>query len=211
MKNLSLSQQFLLFTMNRQGKISSLNHNVGMCLVMAGLLDLKEIHVIDLAQKEIILLTNELPEDLDYLDCLMDKIIHLKKKRIDKLAIEYGGTFFERDLKQLVSQIRDSLIDRKEIIIETDGKALAYLAKERTIAQLVARLENLNELDCGGLTLAILLKKATYLKKYLDKPERKELEVKIKKAKQDPITKQTQIMISQLYWLVGSLVAVSFI
>ena len=35
MNNLSLSQQYLLFTMNRQGKISSLNYYVGMCLVMA--------------------------------------------------------------------------------------------------------------------------------------------------------------------------------
>lgn len=54
MNNLSLSQQYLLFTMNRQGKISSVNYYVGMSLVMAGLLDLQKTGVIELDKKEII-------------------------------------------------------------------------------------------------------------------------------------------------------------
>ncbi|MFM2490420.1 hypothetical protein ABW365_23410 [Enterococcus avium] len=79
MNNLSLSQQYLLFTMNRQGKISSLNYYVGMCLVMAGLLDLQKANVLELNNKEVILLSNELPEDLQYLDCLLEKITGLKR------------------------------------------------------------------------------------------------------------------------------------
>ncbi|MFQ7236462.1 MAG: hypothetical protein ACLRPU_16430, partial [Enterococcus hulanensis] len=180
MKNLNLSQQYLLFTMNRNGKISSINYYVGMCLVMAGLLDLQEAQVIELDQKEIIILTDQLPDELEYLNCLFEKITQLKKKRIDKLATAYGATFFEKDLKLLVAQTRNSLINLREITVETDGNTLSYLAKEKTIAQLVARLENLNQLDHDGLKLAILLKKSSYLKKYIEKPERKMLEAKIK-------------------------------
>ncbi|MBU5582856.1 hypothetical protein KQJ29_23695, partial [Enterococcus sp. S181_ASV_20] len=99
MNNLSLSQQYLLFTMNRQGKISSLNYYVGMCLVMAGLLDLQKANVLELNNKEVILLSNELPEDLQYLDCLLEKITGLKKKRIEAIANAYGTTFFEKDIK----------------------------------------------------------------------------------------------------------------
>ena len=194
MKNLNLSQQYLLFTMNRNGKISSINYYVGMCLVMAGLLDLQEAQVIELDQKEIIILTDQMPEELEYLNCLFEKITQLKKKRIDKLATAYGATFFEKDLKLLVAQTRNSLIDLREITVETDGNTLSYLAKEKTIAQLVARLENLNCLDYDGLKLAILLKKSSYLKKYIEKPERKMLERKIKDVKHDPVAKQTQVM-----------------
>lgn len=211
MKNLNLSQQYLLFTMNRNGKISSINYYVGMCLVMAGLLDLQEAQVIELDQKEIIILTDQLPEELEYLNCLFDKITQLKKKRIDKLATAYGATFFEKDLKLLVAQTRNSLIDLREITVETDGNTLSYLAKEKTIAQLVARLENLNQLDHDGLKLAILLKKSSYLKKYIEKPERKMLEAKIKEVKSDPVAKQTQVMISQLDWLMGAMVAITAI
>lgn len=206
MKNLSLSQQYLLLTMNRQGKISSLNYYVGMCLVMAGLLDLQSAGVIELEQKEIIILTDDLPEELAYLDCLLDKIITLKKKRIDKLAVAYGGTFFEKDLKQLVAQVRGSLIMLDEVKVMSDT---SYLAKESTIAKMVARLENLNQLDYDGLKLAILLKKSSYLKQYIEKEERKKLEAKIKEAKKDPVSQQTQTMISQLDWLVGSLVVIT--
>ncbi|MBO0412576.1 hypothetical protein JZO81_16030 [Enterococcus hulanensis] len=209
MKNLNLSQQYLLFTMNRNGKISSINYYVGMCLVMAGLLDLQEAQVIELDQKEIIILTDQLPEELEYLNCLFEKITQLKKKRIDKLATAYGATFFEKDLKLLVAQTRNSLIDLREITVETDGNTLSYLAKEKTIAQLVARLENLNCLDYDGLKLAILLKKSSYLKKYIEKPERKMLEAKIKEVKSDPVAKQTQVMISQLDWLMGAMVAIT--
>ncbi|WP_137665357.1 GPP34 family phosphoprotein [Enterococcus hulanensis] len=209
MKNLNLSQQYLLFTMNRNGKISSINYYVGMCLVMAGLLDLQEAQVIELEQKEIIILTDQLPEELEYLNCLFEKITQLKKKRIDKLATAYGATFFEKDLKLLVAQTRNSLIDLREITVETDGNTLSYLAKEKTIAQLVARLENLNCLDYDGLKLAILLKKSSYLKKYIEKPERKMLEAKIKEVKSDPVAKQTQVMISQLDWLMGAMVAIT--
>ncbi|MBO0452740.1 MULTISPECIES: GPP34 family phosphoprotein [Enterococcus] len=211
MKNLSLSQQYLLFTMNRNGKISSINYYVGMCLVMAGLLDLQEAQVIELDQKEIIILTDQLPEELEYLKCLFDKITQLKKKRIDKLAVAYGTTFFEKDLKLLVAQTRNSLIDLREITVETDGNTLSYLAKEKTIAQLVARLENLNCLDYDGLKLVILLKKSSYLKKYIEKPERKMLEAKIKEVKGDPVAKQTQVMISQVDWLMGALVAITVV
>lgn len=209
MKNLNLSQQYLLFTMNRNGKISSINYYVGMCLVMAGLLDLQEAQVIELDQKEIIILTDQLPEELEYLNCLFEKITQLKKKRIDKLATAYGATFFEKDLKLLIAQTRNSLIDLREITVETDGNTLSYLAKEKTIAQIVARLENLNQLDHDGLKLAILLKKSSYLKKYIEKPERKMLEAKIKEVKSDPVAKQTQVMISQLDWLMGAMVAIT--
>lgn len=209
MKNLNLSQQYLLFTMNRNGKISSINYYVGMCLVMAGLLDLQEAQVIELDQKEIIILSDQLPEELEYLNCLFEKITQLKKKRIDKLSTAYGATFFEKDLKLLVAQTRNSLIDLREITVETDGNTLSYLAKEKTIAQLVARLENLNCLDYDGLKLAILLKKSSYLKKYIEKPERKMLERKIKDVKHDPVAKQTQVMISQLDWLMGAMVAIT--
>lgn len=209
MKNLNLSQQYLLFTMNRNGKISSINYYVGMCLVMAGLLDLQEAQVIELDQKEIIILTDQLPDELEYLNCLFEKITQLKKKRIDKLATAYGATFFEKDLKLLVAQTRNSLIDLREITVETDGNTLSYLAKEKTIAQIVARLENLNQLDHDGLKLAILLKKSSYLKKYIEKPERKMLEAKIKEVKSDPVAKQTQVMISQLDWLMGAMVAIT--
>lgn len=206
MKNLSLSQQYLLLTMNRQGKISSLNYYVGMCLVMAGLLDLQSASVVELNQKEIIILTDELPDELAYLNCLLDKIMTLKKKRIDKLAVAYGGTFFEKDLKQLVAQILGSLIELNEVSMISDT---SYLAKENTIVKLVARLENLNQLDYDGLKLAILLKKSSYLKQYIEKEDRKKLEAKIKAAKKDPVSQQTQTMISQLDWLVGSLVVIT--
>lgn len=209
MKNLNLSQQYLLFTMNRNGKISSINYYVGMCLVMAGLLDLQEAQVIELDQKEIIILSDQLSEELEYLNCLFEKITQLKKKCIDKLATAYGATFFEKDLKLLVAQTRNSLIDLREITVETDGNTLSYLAKEKTIAQLVARLENLNQLDHDGLKLAILLKKSSYLKKYIEKPEQKMLERKIKDVKHDPVAKQTQVMISQLDWLMGAMVAIT--
>ncbi|MGM0166749.1 hypothetical protein IGI39_001711 [Enterococcus sp. AZ135] len=209
MNNLSLSQQYLLFTMNRQGKISSVNYYVGMCLVMAGLLDLQKTGVIELDKKEIIVHSQDLPTDIQYLDCLLEKVISLKRKRIEKIATAYGATFFEKDLKQLVSQIRSSLIDADEVAVKNDSTSLAYIAKEVTISKIVARLENLNQMDHDGLSLAILLKKSSILKKYIDKDVRKVLDMKIKKVKKDPVSQQTQTMLSQLDWLVGSLVVVT--
>ena len=171
----------------------------------------QKANVLELNNKEVILLSNELPEDLQYLDCLLEKITGLKKKRIEAIANAYGTTFFEKDIKQLVSQIRDSLIEAEEVSIKKDSHALAYIAKEETVAKLVFRLENMNPLDRDGLTLAILLKKSSILKKYIEKENRKILEAKIREAKNEPVSKQTNTMISQLDWLVGAMATITIV
>ena len=141
----------------------------------------------------------------------MEKITGLKKKRIEAIANAYGTTFFEKDIKQLVSQIRDSLIEAEEVSIKKDSHALAYIAKEETVAKLVFRLKNMNPLDHDGLTLAILLKKSSILKKYIEKENRKILEAKIREAKNEPVSKQTNTMISQLDWLVGAMATITIV
>jgi hypothetical protein len=97
------------------------------------------------------------------------------------------------------------------VSIKKDSHALAYIAKEETVAKLVFRLENMNPLDRDGLTLAILLKKSSILKKYIEKENRKILEAKIREAKNEPVSKQTNTMISQLDWLVGAMATITIV
>ncbi|MDT2391872.1 hypothetical protein ACO0KD_15595 [Enterococcus avium] len=76
---------------------------------------------------------------------------------------------------------------------------------------MVFRLKNMNPLDHDGLTLAILLKKSSILKKYIEKEKRKILEAKIREAKNEPVSKQTNTMISQLDWLVGTMATITIV
>ena len=66
----------------------------------------------------------------------------------------------------------------------------------------------MNPLDHDGLTLAILLKKSSILKKYIEKEKRKILEAKIREAKNEPVS---NTMISQLDWLVGTMATITIV
>ena len=88
MKDLSITQEYMLCAMNEKGKISGFDTNKLVCMVAAGLLELQMADCIRLEKKKV-MVTNSLPENKAYLHPLYDFINQGRPVKVEKI-IEIG-------------------------------------------------------------------------------------------------------------------------
>ena len=79
MKTLSVTQEYTLCALKENGKIPLLKSTeITVCLVMGGLLELLEQHVVHWDEKDRLILGEALPESLGYLRPLYEQITDRK-------------------------------------------------------------------------------------------------------------------------------------
>ena len=121
MKDLSITQEYMLCAMNEKGKISGFDTNKLVCMVASGLLELQMADCIQLEKKKV-MVTNSLPENKAYLHPLYDFINQGRPVKVEKIIEEYNYSFSDKKLKDFMGAVGDSLADIGRVsITESNG------------------------------------------------------------------------------------------
>lgn len=202
MKDLSITQEYLICVVNEKGVLSPYNSKAVVCMVVSGILEMQLEHCISIEDEKIIV-CGELPEHIGYLKPLYDAINQHKAVKIKTIIGNYlisltGG----KKQRELFNELMDSL--KKADVVEPIktgllGKKENFVPKKEVITSIVEKLraELLEEGEVSEevIVLTALLENADCLKKYFSKFEQKELKNKIKEIKNSEAGTTTKEMI----------------
>ena len=187
MYNLSLSQQFLMFAVNKQGKISSLDTRTWVCCVTSGVIDLHLNDCVSISDEKrpTVSTTAELPSTLHHLLPIYQRISEKGPIKLNKLVEQYMmGRSGPR------TQLFDSL-----------GNSL--VAAETSSTDAPTR---------NTVILATLLERSKLLKEYFSRDERARIKDMVKKhadSQADTLIKKTIAHIDALITLLITSASVS--
>lgn len=110
MKDMTLSQEYLICAVNEKGKIGSMNIEKVVCLLAAGLLELQLAECITMDQKAATV-TAPLPQEKEYLRSLYDDIASGKggSIKMDKLLESYTYSLSSKQVRALMGGIGGEL------------------------------------------------------------------------------------------------------
>ena len=190
MKDLSITQEYLICALNDKGRLSSYNLNLAACFVGAGLMELQLEGCISMDQK-MIKITKELPEEMAYLKPLYEEINAEKAIKIEKVIDNYMITFTDKALKALVQSVKDSLKEsgmmtqvQVGLINKKEEYAPSKEARTAVVEKIRAELLEDGEITEDVVILTALLDKANCLKEYFSKFEQKELKNRMQEIRE---------------------------
>lgn len=189
MKYLSITQKYMLCTLNEKGSLPSCNPNAVACLIISGLLEMQLAKCISINDKKVSV-NAELPEHMTYLTPLYNVINQGKPIKTEKAVETYTIAFTNKKLYELVDALMDSL--KKADAVEPAKTGLlgnkdSYVPKKNVVKDIIeiirAELLDDGKISEDVITLTALMDKAGNLKNYFSKYEQKELRNKIEAIK----------------------------
>lgn len=198
MKNLSLTQQYLLCVLKKNGKISSMGMEKILCLSASGVLELLMDEVLAFDGKKLIV-SRALPEEKRYLYPVYEVIKKKQPVKFEEIVEYFSFSLTSQHSNELVEAIGDSLalIDcvQKEKGGVFGGKNL-YLPNETDVDCIVqsirAELLEDGEISEDVVALTALLNKSGDIQKYFSAYEKKDLKKRLKEMKDNPQNKMIQ-------------------
>ena len=190
MKDLGITQEYLLCTLNEKGRIPSLGVEKTVCLVAAGLLELALEGCVSLESRGALFskvqVCAPLPAGREYLAPLYRFLSAGKPVPLDKLATEYCYTVTDKRWNELLGSVGGSLA-ALGLVQEEKGGLLGgrqcVLPRREAVALVVDKMRA-ELMEDGPVTdetvlLVNLLDKSGSLKTYFSKFERAELKEKL--------------------------------
>lgn len=206
MRDLSITQEYMICTVNNKGALPAANPKVGVCLVVAGLLELQLEKCISMGDK--VTVCAELPEHMSYLKPLYDVINQKKPMKAQKVVETYYASFTGKKINMLLDALTESL--KAAGVVEPVkaglfGNKEGYVPKKEVITGIIekirAELLEDGEVSEDVAALTVLLDKSGQLKEYFSKYEQKDL-----KGRLDAIRKsETGTTVKDLLWYIDSL------
>ena len=199
MKDLSLTQKYLICTVNEKGALPGYNQKMVACLIVSGLLETQMAKCISISDKKITVCT-ELPEHMEYLTPLYNVINQGKPIKAEKAVETYTIAFTNKKLYELIDSLTKSL--READVVEPVKTGLlgnkdGYAQKKEIVMGIIekirAELLEDGEISENVIALTALMDKAGNLKDYFSKYEQKELKGRIeaiKKSKAGTLAKE---------------------
>ena len=204
MRDLSITQEYMICTVNNKGALPAANPKAGVCLVVGGLLELQLEQCISMDDKKVVTVCAELPERMFYLKPLYDVIHQGKPMKAQKIVETYVSSFTSKKLNMLLDALMESL--KAADVVEPVkaglfGNKEGYAPKKEVITGIIekirAELLEDGELSEDILALTILLDKSGQLKEYFSKFEQKELKGKLNAIRKSKV--------KDLLWYIDSL------
>lgn len=198
MKNLSLTQQYLLCVLKKNGKVSSLGMEKILCLSASGVLELLMDEVIAFDGKKITVYCS-LPEEKRYLYPVYEVIKKKQPVKFEEIVEYFSFSLTSQHSNELVEAIGESLAligcVQKEKGGVFGGKNL-YIPNETDVDCIVqsirAELLEDGELSEDVVALTALLNKSGDIQKYFSAYEKKDLKKRLKEIKDNPQNKMIQ-------------------
>lgn len=189
MKDLSITQEYLICTVNGKGILPGYNQKAVACLIVSGILELQLERCILLKDKKISVCA-ELPEHTAYLRPIYDVINQGKPVKAEKVVETYTIAFTNKKLNELVDILMDSL--READVVEPVKNGLlgnkeGYAPKKDVVTGIIEKIRSElledGEISEDIVALTALMDKAGNLKDYFSNYEQKELKKKIETIK----------------------------
>lgn len=194
MRDLSITQEYLICAMHGKGKISGFNVEKLVCVVASGLLELKMENCIVLEKKKV-RVTGELPAEKMYLKPLYNFINQPKPVKIEKIIEEYNYSFSDRKLRELIGAVGTSLEEMGLVSITESGinsKRKNYVPTKQAVHYVV------------DLIRSELLERSKIMKEYFSSFEQKEIRHKLKEI----VNSDSGLLIKEMIDYIENLIAI---
>ena len=187
MKDLTITQEYMICALNEKGKMSEmLGVEKIVCFVASGLLEMKLEGCIAMEKKKVCVIS-DLPEKLAHIKPLYDYINRCESVKIEKIIEEYTYTFTDKRFYELVDSVGKSLAEinmAEEIEKGILGKRKYYIPTKDAVHYVIDMIRS-ELLEEGEITedivlLTILLAKGKIIKKYFSEYEQKEMKLRLK-------------------------------
>lgn len=194
MKDITLSQEFLLCVLNKKGKISTFSGNYVPALTAAGVVELVQAGLVAIEHKKASIFA-PLPAEAAHLRQLYDYIEQKQPITLENIVGHFNFSFSQKAANGLFADIKQALADNGCLCEVADkpllGDEKTVLAPDSACVDAVIQkiraelLEN-GPLDESTIALAALFEKTQLLKTYFSKYESDTLKQRIKEIKKDP-------------------------
>lgn len=195
MKDLSITQEYMICTVNGKGTISSYNQKAVACLVVSGLLEMELAKCISINDKKVSVCA-ELPEGMAYLKPLYNVINQDKPMKIAKVIEAYTNKkLYELEDALMASLQEAGVVEpvKAGLLGNKDSYAPQKDIVTGIIEKIRAELLEDGEISEDVIALTALMDKVGNLKDYFSKYEQKELKNKmeaIKKSEAGTLAKE---------------------
>lgn len=207
MKDLSITQEYLICAVNSKGKISGFGSENLICLIASGLLELQLEGCIKIDKKKVTVMNN-LPEERLYLKPLYDFVNQQKPVKLEKVLEAYNYSFKDRGY-ELVNSIGASLKDLDLVEVTCAGifgNKNAYIPNSNAVHYVVdmIRAEFLEDVEVTEdiASLIILLDKSKLLKIYFSEYEQKEIKKKLKEITNSDTGKSIKDIVNTVEYMI---------
>ena len=191
MTTLSLTQEYVLYSLTEKGKIPFMNAAAQVCILAAGLLELLDAGCIRMDDEKRIHIAAELKPEFSYLESLYLWLKYAKPMTVEKIAEEYSYSLNGKKLRVLTNAVSDSLVALDCASFEQGGfdKKHYYIPDQDAVDDILDKIRTqiLEKKDPDRHTymLVYLLEKSRQIKRYFSIEDKNQIKIKrreIKKA-----------------------------
>ena len=189
MTTLSLTQDYVLYSLTEKGKIPFMNAAAQVCILAAGLLELLDAGCIRMDEEKKIHIATELKPELSYLESLYLWLKDSKPMTVEKIAEEYTYTFNGKKLRVLTNAVGDSLVAQGCATFEQGvfDKKHYYLpdpdALDELLDKIRTRILEKKDPDRHTYMLIFLLEKSRQIKRYFSIEDKNQIKIKRREIK----------------------------
>ena len=189
MAPLTLTQEYLICTIDKKGSLPSYSQETAACLIISGLLEMEAESCISVVGKKIAV-RGKLPENLSVLAPLYHTLRKKRPTKLQKILDRYLLSCSRKRLRALSASIMAPLREENlavSVFFRANQKKGTICPHKRSAGTGHSKIRQ-ELLENAPLTentaaLALLLNKAGCLKHYFSKQERKELKIRLKRLK----------------------------
>ena len=200
MKDLSLTQKFLLCILGDKGKISSFHFEKNICVAVCGVTELFMDGIVKLDGKNLTV-RKELPEEKRFLRPVFQLIERKQPVKFEKVIESFSVSITDKKMDELIEGIEDSLEKagcvRKEKGGLFGGKNV-YIPDPKVVDCIIKniRAEILEEgrLSEEVVALTALFHKSGDLARYFSAYEKKDMKKRLKEIKENPENEEIKRM-----------------
>lgn len=210
MKDLSISQEYVLCSLNEKGKFPALSTEIPVCVLAGGLIELLASNCIQIDEKNKVCVIGNLSEKQFHLKSLFDWLNTSKPMKIEKITQEYSLTFTDKRLNALVTDIGNSLADRGCVTSRKGGifgNKFYFIPNpdevDKVIQKIRAELLENGTISDETVALVSLLEKSHQIKKYFSKYESEQLKARLKEIKEAPSNQLVKQMVDYVDMIIA--------
>lgn len=217
MTQFTLTQEYLICTLNKKGTLSSYSQEALVCLVAGALLELQMAKCISIIDKKIAV-RDTLPSEHAFLKPVYSLLNPKKPVRLQKILDKYTLSYTDKRMNTLIRSVMEPLKDTGAVSQVSSGiirKRTRYVPVKEIREQTAGKIRSeVMEKDTAGLTegtvaLLALLDKAGRLKGYFSRHEQKELKNRLAEIKDSAPDKTVREMVYHAEIMVNTILTAS--
>lgn len=189
MTNLSLTQDYVLYSLTEKGQIPFMNAEAQVCILAAGLLELLDAGCVCVDDCKRIQIATDLKPELSYLESLYLWLKYNKPMTVEKIAEEYSYSLNGKKLRVLTNAVGDSLVELGCATFEKGGfgKKHYYIpdpdAVDAILDKIQSQILEKKDPDRHTYMLVYLLEKSRQIKRYFSIDDKNQIKIKRREIK----------------------------